>query len=240
MPGFRGAKVNPEVRTPHTNCSIIYSIFSKAALNAGLLLLALAFFTISSSAQDSHKFTADIGGGVTPLTGAISDRLNTGWNFSASGGYNFTSRFSASIRYSYNGFGLSRLVLNEAAVPDGSARLWGITLDPKVRFSPGAPVSPYIVGGVGYFRRTVEFTQPTLTPTLLFDPFFGFVFPALVPVDQVIGTISRSGIGGNLGLGSDFRLGHSGLKVFAEARYQYADTGRIPTRSVPITFGIRW
>jgi hypothetical protein len=28
--------------------------------------------------------------------------------------------------------------------------------------------------------------------------------------------------------------------LFTEARYQYADTGQIPTRMVPVTFGIRW
>ena len=129
----------------------------------------------------------DIGGGVSAPLGAISDSLNTGWNATVSAGYNFSSRFSSSIRYTYNGFGISRAVLDEAAVPDGNARLWSVTLDPKISFAPRSRLTPYLVGGVGYFRRTIEFTQPTLAPTIIFDPFFGFAFPALIPVNQIIG-----------------------------------------------------
>lgn len=224
--------------TPFLKKSHIVSHYSFSFII--FLTIATMLLCAAAEAQDEHRFTADIGGGVSPLTGAISDKLNTGWNFAVSGGYNFNSVFSTSVRYTYNGFGINRAVLDEANVPDGNARLWSITVDPKIRFSRHAAVTPYIVGGVGYFRRTIEFTQPTLAPTILLDPFFGFLFPALVQVDQVIGRISRSGIGGNLGLGAEARLGHSGVKFFGEARYQYADTGRIPTRMVPITFGLRW
>ncbi len=217
--------------------------FSAASMYRFLFaVLSITLLCTSAVAQeeDHHKFTADVGGGVSPLTSAISDRLNTGWNFTVSGGYNFSSMFSTSVRYTYNGFGINRAVLTEAQVPDGNARLWSVTAEPKLRFSRHAAVSPYLVGGVGYYRRTIEFTQPALASTVLLDPFFGFLFPAVVQVNQVIGRISRSGIGGNLGFGVETRLGHNGLKFFGEARYQYADTGRIPTRMVPITFGIRW
>jgi hypothetical protein len=219
----------------------LYSSRTLLQSHVVLVIIAVFIFTIAGQTQEQHRFTADVGGGVSPLTGAISDKLNTGWNFTASGGYNFSSCFSTSVRYTYNGFGIARSVLTEAQVPDGNARLWSVTAEPRLRLSKGeSAIAPYLVGGVGYFRRTIEFTQPTVATTVLFDPIFGFLFPALVPVDQVIGRISRSGIGGNAGFGMEARLGHTGLKLFGEARYQYADTGRIPTRMVPITFGIRW
>ncbi len=194
------------------------------------LAIAVLFLSCVSFgySQDTHKWTADIGGGVSPLTGAISDRLDTGWNFTVSGGYNFNSYFSSSLRYTYNGLG------------DGDARVWSITLDPKIRFSAYHRVAPYVVGGVGFFRRTVEFKQPTFATTILFDPIFGFIFPAIIRVDQVIGRITRSGVGGNLGAGFEIGIGYQSLKFFTEVRYQYADTGRIPTRMVPVTFGLRW
>jgi hypothetical protein len=62
----------------------------------------------------------------------------------------------------------------------------------------------------------------------------------LVPANEVIGRIIADGVGGSLGGGFDIKLGDSGVKFFSEARYHYANTGRIVTRMVPVTFGIRW
>jgi hypothetical protein len=112
-------------------------------------------------------------------------------------------------------------------------------LDPKVNFKPGSRLDPYVVGGGGYYRRTVQFTAPTAAPTLIFDPFFGYFYNALVPVNQVLGTITRDGAGGSLGAGFDFGMSH-GTTFFTEARYVYAGTGSLPTRVVPVTFGFRW
>jgi hypothetical protein len=99
---------------------------------------------------------------------------------------------------------------------------------------------PYVVGGVGYYRRTVEFTRPALVSVFIFDPFFGDLFNTLVPANQVLGRITEDGVGGSLGAGFALKFGESRVKFFTEARYHYADTGNIPTRMVPVTFGFRW
>ena len=87
----------------------------------------------------------------------------------------------------------------------------------------------------------VQFTRPTLEPVLIFDPFFGFL-QGFIPANRVLGTITRNGIGGGAGAGFEFPLGsRSGnTKFFTEAGFEYAATGAIPTRMVPVTFGIRW
>jgi opacity protein-like surface antigen len=118
--------------------------------------------------------------------------------------------------------------------------MWSITVNPKLRFNRRSKFSPYLVGGVGYYRRTVEFTTPAVVPVFIFDPFFGVFFNTFVQADQVLGRITDDGVGGSAGAGFDIKIGDSGVKVFTEARYHYADTGRIPTRMVPVTFGIRW
>src|SRR5260370_40228470 len=122
------------------------------------LAIAVLFLSCVSFgySQDTHKWTADIGGGVSPLTGAISDRLDTGWNFTVSGGYNFNSYFSSSLRYTYNGLGVNQAVLNQAAVPDRDARVWSLTLDPKTRFSAYPSVAPYLGGGGVFLRPTLH------------------------------------------------------------------------------------
>jgi opacity protein-like surface antigen len=205
-----------------------------------LTLLVLLCVVLTAAAQDEHKLTIEGGGGVSPLLGQISNRLDTGWHVTFGAGYNFTHHFTVTGDLMYNGFGVSRAVLNEARVPDGNAHLWAITANPKIRFAPGHKADPYVVGGIGYYRRVVEFTSPTLVPVTIFDPFFGAFFNTAVPANQVIGRITRDGIGGSAGGGVDVSIGSSGLKLFGEIRYHHANTGAIDTQMVPITIGLRW
>jgi opacity protein-like surface antigen len=206
-------------------------------------LAAVALITISSlhsQAQDDHRYTVEGGAGYSPLVGDISSRLNNGWHVTFGGGYNLSSYFATTLDYTYNGYGVARKVLTEASVPDGNAHMWSITLNPKIRLCPRSKVDPYVVGGVGYYRRTVEFTRPVLISVFIFDPFFGDFFNTLVQTNQELGHITRGGVGGSLGAGFDYKIADTGVKFFAEARYHYADTGRIATRMIPLTVGIRW
>lgn len=215
------------------------------ATRISITLLILAFgiavlFTRPAKAQEpEHRFTVNIGGGFTPTTGDIGKRLTDGWDGTAGAGWNVNPHLSIGGQVMYDSLGVSRLVLNEAAVPAANAHVWAITAEPRFNLLPGHHIDPYLVGGVGYYRQTVQFTQPTLTSVYVFDPFFGF-YPALVPADQVLGTMVGQGIGGSAGAGLNFGMSHSGLEFFVEARYHYADTGSLPLRIIPLNIGIRW
>ncbi len=215
------------------------------SLSLRVLTLAVALLTISAlaMAQDApeHRFTANFGGGYTMTTGKISQRLDNGWNVSGGAGINLSNWFSIGPQFTYSVLGASNTLLNLVQAPGGTAHVWSITLDPRLQFGTSSRFAPYIVGGIGYYRRTVNFTQPGLVPVTFLDPFFGF-FNSLVPTDLVIGSNSRGGIGGNLGGGLSFGIGNraGGARIFAEARYHYANTGSLPTRMIPITFGIRF
>jgi len=74
----------------------------------------------------------------------------------------------------------------------------------------------------------------------MFDSFFGVVYPAAVPTDQVIGSFSNYKGGLNGGAGVEFKLGKSNVKMFAEAKYHYMFTRPTPTTFVPVSFGFRW
>jgi opacity protein-like surface antigen len=204
-----------------------------------LLLLGFAGFASAQEPRE-HWYTFNVGAGFSPLVGQVSDRLNNGWNVTAGAGFRITSHFEVNAQYMYNGFGVKPVVLTEAGVPSANSHVWSISADPKIRFGGARRFDPYIVGGVGYYRRTVNFTAPTTVGVTLFDPFFGVLFPALVPAEVTIGSISRSGVGGSGGAGFHVRLGDSTAKFFAEARYHYASTGTMPTRMIPVTFGFRW
>ena len=206
------------------------------ALTAMLLIV----FTLTVQAQSEHRFTLNAGAGISPLVSEISHRLDNGWHVTVGGGLNITRHLSATLNYTYNGFGVSQRVLSEAQVPGGNSHLWSLTVDPKLRFSRSRKFDPYLVGGVGYYRRTVQFTRPTIIPVLVVDPFFGAIFNTLVPADTVIGSVTRDGVGGSGGAGFEVKLPSTAVKFYTEARYHYADTGRIATRMVPVTFGFRW
>ena len=139
----------------------------RALLVIGLLGTASLAFS-----QTERGWTAEIGGGFTPVVGALSQRLDNGWNIRVGGGYNITSHFSTGIEYRWNGLGVGNSVLREANVPGGNSHVWSIGLVPRLSFSPHHGINPYVVGDVGYYRRVVEFTQPTLQPAVVFDPFF--------------------------------------------------------------------
>jgi opacity protein-like surface antigen len=212
-----------------------------ALLGSAMVLLFVPRIAYGQSENEpEHRATASFGAGVTLLVGGISNSLNNGWHIAFDGGVNVTRHFQTTLEYAYNGYGVGSRLLREAQVPDGNSHLWWLTVNPKLRLKPIHNVDPYIVGGVGYYRRTIEFTRPAAVPVLIFDPIFGTFFNAIVPADKVLGDITDDGPGGSLGAGLDFKVGESGLKVFTEARYHYASTGRVPTRMVPVTFGVRW
>ena len=106
------------------------SIKSKIAeaVAAGIsVVLVLMVFAKTASAQEETRWTGNIGVGFSPLVGALDKRLDNGWHTSFGAGYRFTSRFSVGAQVMYNGFGVSKGVLQEVAVPDGNAHLWAFT-----------------------------------------------------------------------------------------------------------------
>ena len=202
-------------------------------ITAGLLSFA------GSSRGQEHHFTVNVGGGYTPFAGKIGQSLDNGWNLYFGGGYAFTNHFEVNLEGGYNSFGLTQGFIRSAGTPGGNAHIWSVTADPKLRLGRERRLDTYIVGGVGYYWRTINFTRPTVSPVAVCDFFFGCV-GGLAPTTETIGTFTEGGFGGSLGAGFDFKLGSGGARFFTEVRYHYADTGRIPTRMVPITFGISW
>lgn len=196
--------------------------------------------SIAAFAQEGHHWNANIGGGFTQPVGRLDNRVDMGWNVKGGVGWNFNDYVGAVAEFQYNGFGLSGNYLSQIAVPDGNARVWSATLNPVVRVNPRGPVGMYLIGGGGFYQRTVEFTQPSSAPVTIFDPWFGGFYNTLVPANQVLGSFTQNKAGVNGGVGFTFGLPRTTGKFFAEARYHYVFTNPTPTRYIPVTFGFRW
>jgi hypothetical protein len=74
----------------------------------------------------------------------------------------------------------------------------------------------------------------------IIDPWWGYLGSAIVPANQVLGSVSNNAFGLNGGDGVSVALGQSGAEFFAEVRYHWADMNPTTTSIVPITFGVRF
>lgn len=204
-------------------------------------LLSVAGISISAAqTAEPPRFTFDLGGGFTEPVGHLDGRIDTGWNVQAGAGVNIVPWLGMMVHFTYMGSGLNGTYLRSVSEPDGNFRLWGFSLDPVVHFNPRGRTDFYLTGGPGVYRRTVEFTQPTVATVTAFDPFFGYFYPVVVPANQVLGSFGTTAFGLDGGAGVSYRIGTGNLKVFAEARYIKMYTQGSSTSVLPVTFGLRF
>jgi len=214
---------------------------SLRSLSVAAGLSSVLLCTLPAPAQTTSRFTFNAGGGFTEPIGANGRRLNTGFNLGVGGGINLSPHVGVIAEFGFNGMNLSDGALARAQVPDGSARIYSVTLNPIVHFNPRGRMDAYLVGGGGFYRRTVEFTQPTVDVVPAFDPFYGAFFPVAVPANIILGSFTQNKGGLNIGAGVTFRVrGDSNAKFFAESRYHFMYTTPARTTYMPVTFGFRW
>jgi opacity protein-like surface antigen len=193
------------------------------------------------AAQSMSKLTVNLGAGFTEPVRYSDRRLETGFNITAGAGVNFAPRAGLLGEFGYNQLGVSSAVLRAAGAPNGSARIYSLTANPIFRFNPSGRFDVYAIGGGGYYRRTLEFTQPAVAAVTAFDPFYGIFFPVAVPASVVLGSFTQNEGGLNIGGGITVRTrGDSNVKFYAESRYHYLFTNPVRTTLLPVTFGIRW
>ena len=202
---------------------------------------ALVLVPSAVAQNTTSKFSFNVGGGFTEPVRYSESRFNTGFNITGGAGVNVVPNLGVMAEFGFNQLSLSDAILNAAGVPGGTGRIYSVTLDPIVHFNPRGRFDVYAIGGGGFYRRTVEFTQPTVDTVTLFDPFYGVFFPAAVPATQILASFTQNKSGVNIGGGFSVRLrGDSNAKFYAETRYHYIFTSPIRTALLPVTFGFRW
>ena len=218
------------------------SYWTRMLVCPAALCFALSFgFAPASLAQEEyHRFSASVGGGFTAITGSDAGKLDHGGNVQVGAGYFFNRYFGITGNFMFNPLGITRSELNLLNEPDGHARVYTLTADPTVRFPLGSRANVYFLVGGGYLRRTVQFTQPTLAETTVFDPWWGYFGPAFIPVNQVLGTFTSNSGAFNVGGGINIRPARSGPYLYVESRYMRGFTSNSDTSLVPIIFGVRW
>lgn len=205
------------------------------------------FFVIAAATSMAMPLHAEwgwlagkAGAGYTKPVNGMNNRVKGGYNLNGGLGVNVGPYLTFMGEYTFMDNGFSDEFLTRNSLPGGSTRMHAVTINPILRLAGDRRVSPYITGGFGWYRRTVEITQPTTQLVTIFDPFWGAFYPAEVPVNQVLSSYTVNKGGWNGGVGLDFKFRDSRAKLFAEARYHYIKTRSIATELLPITVGVRW
>jgi len=201
---------------------------------AGLSLICLS----ASFAQETNRFTFDLGFGFINPVGSTGNQLNEGWNFNGGVGYNFNQWIGAKLDLGYDRFGISSGTLSNIGVPDGNVGIFTATVDPVVHLTPRGHFDLYVFGGGGLFRQEQTFSQPSSAIVTGYNPFFGF-YPTPVPVNQILGQYSVNKPGIDAGMGFAVGTKWHG-KLFLEAKYKRMFDGNYHTDYVPVTGGFRW
>jgi hypothetical protein len=191
-------------------------------------------------AQEYRHFTFNVGGGFTSIAGDEAGKLDHGGNFQAGAGFNLNQYVGILGTFTFNQLGLTRSALNTLQQPDGNGRVYSFTVDPTFRFPLFGGARGYLLAGGGWMRRTIQFTQPTIAQITVFDPWWGYFGPALVPANQILGSVTSDSGAVDVGGGIDVPLPRTSAKVYLEARYMHGFTSRSETSVVPLTVGLRW
>ncbi len=213
-------------------------------------------------------FTAPVGNDTSGgLTTWIGDGYNHpvetyGGNILIGAGWAFTKRFTLLGEYQWDsnkipGSSLTAVYNGDAAYFEtngiynigGHVRTQSVTAEPMFYYynSDKHTYAGYIIGGGGYYHKTLAFTAPVEE-----ESYYGGVYVA----NESFASYSDNALGANFGTGVSFKPfgSESRAKLFAEARYVWVDT---PSESqadlannnvlhtgteelIPITVGIRF
>lgn len=206
------------------------------------LVAIVSFLTINLCAATAfaQMWAVDVSGAAASPLGATRDHLKQGWNVDVGANQEITSRVGLREDFGYYHLGVTDQVLKTLKMPSGQAHMVSLTIGPTWRVPISSHVNVYLLSGIGWYRRTVEFTQPTLGVIHIIDPWWGYVGSEIVPANQVLGSVTSNAFGGNIGGGVGVPLGSSGSEIFVDVRYHRARTKSTPTSVLPVSFGLRW
>jgi hypothetical protein len=196
---------------------------------------------------DLSRLTYEIGGGVSTPLNPTGQHVGVSGNFVAGVGYKLNKHNSIIGEYMWAGLPPNRFVIHPVNLPSGSVNLHTLTANYRLQLENlrGSPFGVYTVAGGGWYYRyaTIEqdYMMPPGTACLPIYTWWGYACDPYGYVYETTVAYRGASAGGvNVGAGFTIRFGDSNWKFFAESRYHYAWSDRIPTTLVPVTLGIRF
>jgi len=178
-------------------------------LTVSLLLLSMVTLARPARAQ----ITLGLGGGATIPVGDLSSAYTTGWNALA----NLGVHFGATPLGVRGDLMFNQLPVKSSFGTSAHIQIW--TANANMVVSAPGPVSPYLIGGVGYYNDhyKVALGGTTVVAT---------------------GSTTSNDLGINGGGGLNLKLPGTGIGFFAEVRYHYVFVGSNHITFLPLTAGV--
>lgn len=217
------------------------------------------------NADGSTKIAFMAGAGLNLPVGDANKYYTPSYTFGAGAGYNFNRTFGLLGEFHYDHMGVTSGAINteynnllvalqpygysssDLAGFDANAHILSLTFDPVVNFAnQSSKVGAYVTGGVGYYRKTTNFTLPTAQTGCSY--YYCTTFYSNYNFDSA----TANSFGYNAGFGLTYKLSEfSSERLFVDARYNYMPISsnnnqdffvynRRNTSFIPITFGIRF
>ena len=194
-------------------------------------LLAILLPGIAEAQQVRWAFK--LGGGLSIPTGSYNTYVDNGWHgqlgatFFPRGG-----RAGISVEFNRSSSGIDQRFLDSLGATEGSSRLWSLTLNGVATVVRQGRIAPYVIGGAGYYNRTVEFNgATTLIP--IDDPWWSGTD---IPAGSALSSYSKNSFGLNVGAGLAYTLAKGGA-IFLEGRYHHAFSDPVDSQVLPTIIG---
>lgn len=201
---------------------------------------------VSLQAQDYSKFAFNVGGGLSAPLNPTGAYAGMSGNFALGAGYNLNPSNAILGEFLWSGLPSNLTVINPVQAPHSSMNLYSLTANYRHQFDriKGSPFGLYFIGGGGWYHRYTSidknFVVPAYTPCLPIYDWWGYSCSDGYVQSVNVANKGVSSLGLNSGVGFTIRLAESNIRFFAEARYHYAFSERIPTTLIPVTFGLRF
>lgn len=171
-----------------------------------------------------------------------SSFTHTSYNFVAGGGVNPAPHVKVNAEFMFHGLPVQQSIAQQSGFSEVKGRLYALTGNLLV--GTGGAKSVYLIGGLGWYRRTLEAKQTVLVAGTTCVPAWAWwnipCANGFVSTDITVGSRTSSAAGFNVGGGFAVRLGDTSANFYSEIRYHHAFTRGVETTVLPLTFGIRW
>jgi len=199
-----------------------------AAALAGIALVPFAAYA-QQAATKPVQF--GVSGGASLPTSDLSDISNTGWNVSGHVAFN-PAMIPLGIRVDggYSRFGFKQGV-------DGDIHFGNVTGNLIYKI-PATTVSPYLLGGAGWYDQQNSYRQLTFSNGQVCG-----LLSCTNAVSQTSSLVGRTSTGmrfeKNAGVGVEFAIGDR-ASFFVDARYMRFSPSEAKLDFIPIRFGVRY
>jgi opacity protein-like surface antigen len=172
--------------------------------------------------------------------GTLSDKVSGNIAFAAGLRY-APEQWPVGLRFEFqwNEFDPKSEILDQFRVGGANASIWSITANLEWNRRVARRWGYYLIGGVGYYERELQLTDPGAGFVTVCDPWWGICYPVLVPVETVVGSYSDGAWGLNGGGGVYFPMSRAS-EFYIEARYHWIDNDNGSTQFIPLMFGFRF